>query len=444
MLKYKKGWDSQGQVMENAKLHRVLIVDDEENVLKALKRTFMEDGYRVDTYTSPFDALGFIEKERVSAIISDFKMPGMNGLEFLLKTREMLPECVRVILTGHANLDTAIKAINSGAVYGYLTKPWDNDEIRIFLRNALKNYELERENRKLANLLEMRNKELEEANKNLETRVKEQTRFITNQFNKLKATFMETVKAFSRTIELRDPDLGAHMGRVAFLSRSIAVAMRLDGQTMQDTVVAAWLHDIGKIGLPDVVLAKDEKKLKDEEKGLLREHPALGELCLKDIPGFEGVSTIVRHHHERYNGSGYPDSLYEDHIPLGSRIINVADTFDRMLYSMGYGHPELVDKAWSYIKGFSGKLFDPDVVKALGDVEDLWRRSIKTLDIARKVGIDRLEPGFILAEDVKTKSGLLLLPKGVRLNDFHIMRIKNFHRAKAIKGWLLVLKQAGK
>ena len=194
MLKYKKGWDSQGQVMENAKLHRVLIVDDEENVLKALKRTFMEDGYRVDTYTSPFDALGFIEKERVSAIISDFKMPGMNGLEFLLKTREMLPECVRVILTGHANLDTAIKAINSGAVYGYLTKPWDNDEIRIFLRNALKNYELERENRKLANLLEMRNKELEEANKNLETRVKEQTRFITNQFNKLKATFMETVR----------------------------------------------------------------------------------------------------------------------------------------------------------------------------------------------------------------------------------------------------------
>ncbi len=430
--------------MEEARSHRVLIVDDEENVLKALKRTFMEDGYRIDTYSSPLDALGFIEKEKVSAIISDFKMPDMNGLDFLLKTREKLPDCVRVILTGHANLDTAIKAINSGAVYGYLTKPWDNDEIRIFLRNALKNYDLERENKRLAGLLDMRNKELEEINKNLEARVKEQTRFITDQFNKLKVTFMETVKAFSKTVELRDPDLGAHMGRVASLSRSIAMAMSLDGQELQDTVVAAWLHDIGKIGLPDVLLRKDENNLNSEESGLLREHPALGELCLMGIPGFEDVSTIVRHHHERYNGSGYPDSLYEKYIPLGSRIINVADTFDRIVYSRGYGHPELVDKAWNYIKGFSGKLFDPEVVKALGDVENLWRRSIKRLDMARKVSLDNLEPGFVLAEDVKTKSGLLLLPKGMRLNKLHIMRIKNFHSAKAIKGWLLVLRQMDK
>ncbi|MCD6569619.1 MAG: response regulator [Deltaproteobacteria bacterium] len=421
--------------------HRILIVDDEENVLKALKRAFAEDGYTVDTYTSPKDALAFLAGQRVSAIISDFMMPEMNGLEFLLQAAEVIPDSVRIILTGHANLEMAIKAINSGAVYGYLTKPWDNDHIRVFLKNALKKYELEKENKRLNNLLKERNEQLKDMNQNLEKKVKEQTRFITNQFNQLKVTFMETVKAFSRTVELRNPEIGAHMGRVASISKAIAENMGIKGEDLQDIVVAAWLHDIGKIGLPDVIIEKQEKRLTDEESGLLREHSTLGEVCLKAIPGFKNVSTIVRHHHERYDGGGWPDSLYERHIPLGSRIIYAADVFDKRVYSLGYGHPEQVGKAWEYIKAHSGKFFDPDVVAALSVIQKSWEKSVKRLDIPKKVVLDKLKSGVVLAEDLKTKSGLLLLPKGVKLNELHIIRIINFHNANAIKGWVLVLEQ---
>ena len=421
--------------------HRILIVDDEKNVLKALKRAFSEDGYTVDTYTSPKDALAFLARQRVSAIISDFMMPEMNGLEFLLQASEIIPDSVKVILTGHANLEMAIKAINSGAVYGYLTKPWDNDHIRVFLKNALKKYELEKENKRLNNLLKKRNEQLKDMNQNLEGKVKEQTQFITDQFDRLKGTFMETVKAFSRTVELRNPEIGVHMGRVANISKAIADNMGIKGEDLQDIVVAAWLHDIGKIGLPDVIIEKEEKRLTDEEKGMLCKHPKLGEMCLKSIPGFENVSTIVRHHHERYDGGGFPDSLSEGNIPLGSRIIHAADVFDKRVYSLGYGHPEQVDKAWEYIKALSGKFFDPDVVVALDTVRKLWKKSIKKLDIPKKVVIDRLKVGLILAEDLRTKSGILLLQKGMRLNELHIMRIINFHNAKAIKGWVLIADQ---
>jgi len=225
----------------------VLVVDDEEMILKSLRRLLSDLDVRVLTADGGEPALELLRQNDVALIISDQRMPGMDGVEFLRQSREIAPEAVRILLTGYADVNASIGAINSGEVKYYLSKPWDDDQFLSRVKESLEMYWVRIENRRLHELTARQNAELKDLNATLEQRVLEQTAEIQMQHRELRQSFMETIKAFSTFVELRYKDIGSHSQWVATLVKKVIDSMEVDKKFYQDVILAAFLHDIGKI-----------------------------------------------------------------------------------------------------------------------------------------------------------------------------------------------------
>jgi response regulator RpfG family c-di-GMP phosphodiesterase len=408
-----------------------MLVDDEASVLKALSRVLRETGAELVKFTEPKQALDELKNEKVSVIISDQRMPVMTGVEFLKASRQTNPDAIRILLTGYADIEAVAGAINDGHIKYYLNKPWDNNLLVSRVNESLEYYRMKRENVRLTSVITSRNKELKQINQQLAHKVKEQTEQLRRRHEGLQRSFMQTIRALAALTEMRHEEMGSHSQRVAYLTQKLLEKMELGDHDKQAILIAAFLHDVGKVALPDSVLsATGELSSKNFER--LRSHPLLGQSCIYGIDGLEDVGLMIRHHHENWDGTGYPDNLTESAIPLGARMIRMADAFDHDAFDKGYpGLNQLNDAAANLVRK-SGTMFDPDLVRRFIDLD--LPRQLHHGDVTDVIAIKPadLEEGMIVLEDIHTKNGLFLLPKGARLSRGMIGRVQKIDRVDPI------------
>ena len=426
--------------------HTLLFVDDEENIQRSLQRVFHREGYNILTASSGKEGLEKIAQNKVDLILSDHKMPQMTGVEFLKEAKKVSPDTVRIILTGYADVQAAMDAINQGEVYRFITKPWDDQDLKLTVKRALQQRDLVLENRRLNELTRKQNEELKELNRDLEKRVQERTKEIRRKnkelsklYTDLEKNFLDSIRVFASLVELRDSYIGSHSKRVAAFSRSIAEKWGLDEKEVLDVEIAAILHDIGKIGIPDKVLAKSYEEMGQEERRVYEQHPIIGQASIQIIDNLQEVGVLIRHHHESWDGTGYPDGLKEDGIPLGSRIISAVDAYDTMLNRRRYTQRVTRFQVIERLKKGRGVKFDPEVVNIFLELLEVKEVKAKKR-VELRIALDQLEEGMVLARDLYTSKGILLIPKDEVIREAHIDKIRNYHHIDPIIGGVWVYK----
>ena len=324
--------------------YKIMVVDDEPANLRLLERLFRRD-YQVIAAGSGAEALRLLEQHDVALLVTDQRMPGMTGTELLKHAAPLRPQMVRIILTGYTDAEALVEAINCGQVYKYVTKPWNNEDLRLTVERALQHYEANKSQH-----------ELTLANRRLSARLQEMTR-----------GFVRTV---ADALEAKDAYVHGHARRVSGYATAVGRRMNLDPEALEQLRLAAFLHDIGKIGTPEHVLLKPAP-LTDEERDVVRLHSERGARMLAGIPEMEEVAAAVRHHHENYDGTGYPEGLGGELIPLASRIIRVADAYDAMTSPRPFRCALEHETAVTMLDAQAGAQFDPAVVRAFLELEAL-------------------------------------------------------------------------
>lgn len=413
----------------------LLCVDDEANILSALKRLFRSQGYTILTATSGKAGLELLEKEHVDLVISDMRMPEMNGAQFLEQVKSRWPDTVRLLLTGYAEISATVDAINKGGIYRYISKPWEDADMVILVKEALERLHLEREKRRLEALTQRQNEELKLLNNSLEEKVRARTadlqktmQALSEAHEKLKKGFITSVRVFSNLIELRGGAVAGHSRRVAELARNLTQRLELPEPDAQDVFLAALLHGIGKIGLPDKLLEKPFSSLAGEERAEVVKHPIKGQAALMALEQLNGAAKIIRSHHERFDGMGYPDGLTGLNIPLGARILAVANDFHEAQRGALLSKHLSEDQAVDFIRDGRGKRYDPAVVDAFLKVMGVAvAPALNAGEVAVHTG--QLLPGMALTRDLITREGVILLAKDYMLDESLIEQIRLFERA---------------
>lgn len=430
---------------------KVLFVDDEENVLKALKRLFLDENIEILTADSGKAGLRVLDAHPdVAVIVSDQRMPEMSGWEFLEQAKKICPEAVRIVLTGYADVTAAVNAINQGGASRYIAKPWNDSELVPAIKEALERYLLAAENRRLAARIAEQNEELKSWNKNLETMVQEQTLDIQSknkELEKLNAqlsgNFRKSIEVFSNLIEMRERAMSNHSKNVAVLSRQIAINMKLTDNETNNVLVAALLHDVGKIGVPDAVLMKTPEAMNELEQKEYRNHAVRGQVAVDIIEGFHDIGLIIRHHHERIDGTGFPDGLKLNAIPLGSRIIALADAYDRLLHTTVPSADD-IRAVLNSIESYSDSRFDhrifaqfrPVIEAKVKALEKEGSMSGKEAEVTPAM----LQPGMVLTQDVRSGTGVLILARGYVLDAVFVKAIQRYYQLDAPKHGVFIQK----
>ena len=414
----------------------LLFVDDEPSILSSLQRLFRPKGYKILTAESGEAGLAILDAQPVDLVISDMRMPRMDGAQFLEKVREKAPETMRLLLTGYADVTSTINAINKGEIYRHVSKPWDDNEIVLIVKKALEHKALRGENQRLLALTQRQNDELKDLNVGLERRVQERTSEIeqVNSFlnlanDKLKQNFLVSIKVFSGLIELREGAVAGHARRVADMARRIAKHMALPVHVQQDIFVAALLHDIGKIGFSDDLLSKPVSRLVNDELARYRKHALSGEAALMPLVELQGVAKIIRAHHERFDGEGFPDGLAGAAIPMGASILAVANDYDGFQMGTLTERRYTADEAKTLLQQGSGKRYDPKVMDAFLSVIGKPREEVGRY---RELPASELMPGMVSGKDILSRDGTLLLAADYVLDATIVRQIQTYATREGI------------
>jgi putative two-component system response regulator len=334
-------------------MERVLVVDDEKDCLHALVDALAAKGFRPDTAENGRAALDAIQRQpsAYGLVYSDMKMPELDGIELIRNLASIDPTIVTVLLTGHADSRSAVAAMRAGA-FDFLTKPFTLSELEISLARATERrrmlVEHEEDRVRLHTLLEMSEKEKRD--------------LLVRHEDEMQKLFVSSVRAHARSIEAKDPYTAGHCDRVERYAEIIAkLHGGFDEKWIFNLRVAAILHDIGKIGVNGDILAKPGA-LAPCESDEIRSHPVIGGRIVRSLYGYD-LEPIVRHHHERFDGTGYPSGLKGDDIPQESRLIFIADTFDAMTSNRPYRRATSTEKTLEELEKHAGTQFDPQFVQ---------------------------------------------------------------------------------
>lgn len=340
--------------------YRILYVDDEPAVCRAFARTLGCAGCEVTAVSEADQALDLLHKGRFSILASDYRMPGMNGIELLALARNLAPATRRVLVSGHCDMDIAVAAINSASVDQLILKPWCAEELRAAIGRVASVAVLEEENRRLTEALRHEKEQLLHVNRHLDALVAERT---TNLLDSLVCA-----------LDMRDSETQWHSRRVAAYARHLGLALGLEGDVLLDVERGALLHDIGKIGISDTILLKPAK-LTPEEWVEMRRHPMLGYQMLSRIDFLGGARLVVLQHQERWDGKGYPAGLKEKEICVGARIFHIVDAYDAITSDRPYRRAQDYAAARQEIARCSNTQFDPELVSIWLDIAaEAWDR----------------------------------------------------------------------
>lgn len=414
----------------------VLFVDDEDNILKALQRLTMDEEFDTEIANSGDAALRKLTTlQDVALIVSDQRMPGMNGAEFLQQSRQLAPDAIRMLLTGYSDISAAADAINKGGASRYLNKPWQDEDLLQTLRGAVETWRLSSENKRLQVIVQAQNEELKQWNENLKNRVLQQTTAIRKKADdlnealiQLKHNYNGIISAFSNLVEMQGQRMQQHARNVAELATSAAREYGLMPEEIEIIRTAALLHDIGEIGIPDRVLEKSQEYMTQDDLQLYSQHPVRGQMAIDSIVDLRPAGVLIRHHHENYNGTGFPDRLKGDQIPIGARILAYADQLDRAVANGG----DTAEQALARVElGLSVKL-DPGLQRVFRKIARYAYFTMPEVDPNATVELElrpeELRNGMLLTRDVLSGTGLMLLNKGVTLDAVKIEAIQRYYQ----------------
>jgi len=345
---------------------RILVVDDDESILEIISSMLTHAGYECRTVTSGQQVIAALQADdNYALLLSDLAMEGMDGFAVLERVKRLQPQMPVVMITAVHDISVALAAIRSGA-YDYLLKPFEREQLIATVRRALENRRLKLENISYQN--------------NLEELVSARTELLERAMKELERSYNLTLEALGDALDLKDAETEGHSKRVTAFTMAIALAMELPPDRRNVIARGAFLHDVGKMAIPDAILRKPGR-LTPEEQMLMREHALKGYQMLRKIPFLHEAANIVYSHQERYDGSGYPRGLKGDQIPLGARIFAVADTFDAISSDRPYRAAQSISAARREIQKYSGRQFDPSVVDAFMSIsEDLWQKLRDEID----------------------------------------------------------------
>jgi putative nucleotidyltransferase with HDIG domain len=338
---------------------RILIVDDEEAIREIVFSMLTMAGYRCQQASSGVEALAILESgESFELMLSDLMMAEMDGIALLERTKERYPDMPVVMVTAVHDISVALAAIRNGA-YDYLLKPFEREQLLAIARRALENRRLKMENRAYQT--------------DLEAKVAART-------EQLERSYDITLEALGDALDLKDAETEGHSKRVTAFTIAIARALGLPSDRIKVIARGAFLHDIGKMAIPDSILRKPGA-LTAEEIAIMQEHCYRGYQMLRKIPFLTEAAEIVYSHQERWDGTGYPRGLKGTEIPLGARLFAIADTLDAIMSDRPYRAAQPFSSAREEIIRWSGRQFDPEVVKVFLTIpESLWHKLRKDID----------------------------------------------------------------
>ena len=337
---------------------RILVVDDEEPIREIISSMLNAAGYKTRQACSGMEALAILSSAgEFELLLSDLMMAELDGIALLERSKEKYPDMPVIMVTAVHDISVALAAIRNGA-YDYLLKPFEREQLLAMVRRALEHRRLKLENRAYQS--------------NLESLVAARTEQLRQAMTDLERSYDITLEALGDALDLKDAETEGHSKRVTAFTIAIARAMGLSGDKIRVIARGAFLHDIGKMAIPDHILRKPGA-LTMEETQIMREHCFRGYHMLKKIPFLAEASEIVYAHQERYDGSGYPRGLKGKEIPLGARIFSVADALDAITSDRPYRAAQTINAAREEVERFSGKQFDPDVVQIFLQMPDtIW------------------------------------------------------------------------
>jgi len=304
-------------------MNRVLFVDDEPSILRSVERTFQDTDLRILTADSAEKALEILLQEKIAVVVSDNRMPGMSGIDLLTRVRTLSPDTVRIMMTAFADLQTAIAAINNSEVFRFVTKPWANDNLIKVVSEGVARYRVV--------------SELQDG---------DESRYL----------------PIAQAIELKDPYTRGHCDRVANYAVGLSEAFGLSETLSREIRFGSWLHDCGKIGVPESIL-NYEGGLPVDQFEVIKQHPLWGSEVARQARMSATIINIILHHHERYDGSGYPSGLRGEHIPVEARIVTIADVFDALNTDRPYRKAYEGAHVLRIMQEFTGSFFDPRLME---------------------------------------------------------------------------------
>lgn len=322
--------------------YKIIVVDDEQGIVDSLSIFLKRSGYDFTGLTNPLEAIERVRNEHFDMMILDFMMDPIHGDEVVEEIRKFNKDLYILLLTGHKDLAPPLETIKRLEIQGYCEKSDKFDQLLLLIESGIKSIEQ-------MNTIKTINKQLHDKNEELER------------------AYLDTIGILRQTVEAKDPYTRGHSDRVSEYSVLIGKKLGLDEKTLHILKIGGLFHDIGKIGIPDSILLK-ESKLSDEEYSQIKNHPMIGVHMLGDAAIFTDILPIVKYHHERYDGRGYPSQLVGDDIPYVARIAAVADTFDAMTSKRSYRDSLPIDVVRAEIERCSGTQFDPNIAKVFLDI----------------------------------------------------------------------------
>ena len=395
----------------------VLLVDDEESILNSLRRLLRGQPYEVVLATSGAQALEIMATRPIDLVMSDARMPGMDGATLLAEVHRLYPATSRILLTGYADLTTIIKAINDGQIHRYISKPWNDEELQLVLQQTLEHQRLERLARDQTEQLKLLNATLEKRVAARTAELQQTADMLDLAYDELKRSYVTGTEVFSLLANLRLPKDKQTNRALIELIRVYCAAQSMDEASTRDLTMAAALYNIGKLSWTDSMMVAPSDKLHSTDRGLYREYPGQSESLLMTLEPMKDAARIIRHHQERWDGTGFPDHLKGDTIPPGSRLLKLAVDFIELQKGLILERHLNSDEALLYIRKYAGRLYDPALVEDFVQACATFLSDVTLGDPTVKVLTTReLEAGMVLARNLNADNGMLLLNAGKVLN----------------------------
>lgn len=418
----------------------VIAIDDELNILSALKRLLRQENYEFLTTDDPEEVFEWLGTKKVALIISDHRMPKMEGTKVLQKSKEISPDTIRIMLTGFADLQATMDAVNIGSVWRFLTKPWDDESLKGIIREGVKYYRALEQAKFIERITEKQNEILQTFNINLEKQVEKRTEKIVELNSKIFNSLVESIQLIGAVGDTVTHSLGSHAKRVATLVKGLGSAIGLSKNDLFQTVSGAYLHELGKLSLPRDIQTAALDALTDAQKKVYETYPLESARFIRMISSLNKAADIVAQHEECLDGSGFPKGLKEDQIMFEARILKVANDYDYRLNMAPNALQATPEKILEEMAE-ENTIFSPVIVSAFKEYlknSGQLEKHLYEVELSPVL----LRTGMILAQDLISKNGTVLITKDTELTDDLVDSLRRHMHMHAIQKSIAVYRRS--
>ncbi len=390
----------------------IVVVDDEQSILRSIERLLIDTEFELHCFTDAREALAFCQDNTVALVLSDVRMPGMDGIEFMTLLANDQEMTERVLLTGFSDIESTVGAINKGRISYYVDKPWDDERLLRIISKGVQNTNVRIRNAYLESLTKEQNAALTEWNETLEAKVASRT-------EKLRASYLSATQTLSALVDKRLSATEINNARIADLVTNIGRHLSLDENGVQDLGIAALLCQVGKMSFNDHLLQGAQLSFNHEELSLFHKHPCYCEAALVFAPPLAGVASILKQHKEVLDGSGYPEGLDGTQIELGALILGLVTRYAESVNGQYFERQLTHSEARDHLLSLAETQYPADLVDITCQVLDEWQKQ-QLAAPENCLAIRKLAPGMTLTRDIVAPNGVLVLARDKQL-DQHLI-----------------------